>query len=442
MILAWVVLFLVAICAYIDYKKTVIVWMACRLLFNAQVALRYSAPAMSLDFGMAILLIVMYYIKGENRGMTKSDFYLGPILIATIASYSLSFIFSQYLVGEGLRVFIKIFVLNFAFLFIFQRVLSNSNDVKLFLKAMIIVAILISALGLFEFVFHDNPYLDYVYYNSPQEGTEGRMYYYPPGVNGSLQMRYGMVRAYSTFGIHLAFGRACVLILGFLLAIRNIWWIKIPKWQFSTAIIMCIIGCIVSNSKTPLLGMVVMLMLFLKPSQLLSKKTIIIVVSIILVITILYQIIPSYFNNILSLFDKDLAEEGGGSSIMLRQRQLVIAWEMFQQNPILGNGPGSLTVLRRMSHGEDILGAEGALLSILPERGLLGYLVYLFTFVYFFRTSKGIIPTYKILIFLLSYFLTEIVSGIGDMTLCWAFIIAMRHIYLLNIGKEKRLLSY
>lgn len=262
------------------------------------------------------------------------------------------------------------------------------------------------------------------------------MYYVPPGIAGSLQMRYGMVRAYSTFGIHLAFGRACVFLLGFLLVIRKLRWIEVNRWMMIIAIALAITGCITSNSKTAYLGMFVMLLLLVKPSQLLSYKTVLLIITAILVVVVAYQYVPGYFDNIMSLFDKDLAEEGGGSTVVARQRQLAVALEMFQQNPLFGNGPGALTILKKIGHGSDILGAEGALLSILPERGIIGYLVYLFTFVYFYVTSRKIIPTYFAFFFLLSIFTMEVVSGIGDVTLYWALIIAIRKMYILDRGKS------
>lgn len=437
--LAWFVLLIVAICSFIDYKKTLIVWMACRLLFNPQVALRYAAPAMSLDFAVAILFIALFFIRGESKGLTKDKFYLWPILIATLISYLLSSLFSKSFVGEGFRVLVKLVIMNFAILYVFQRVLCNLHDVRMFVKAMIIVTVIISALGIFESIFQDNPYLDFIYYNSPREGNEGRMYYVPPGISGSLTMRYGLVRAYSTFGIHLAFGSACVFLLGFLLIIRKMRWIEVNRWMLIMAITLAITGCVTSNSKTAYLGMFVMLLLFVRPSQWLSYKAVLMIIAAILVVAVAYQYVPGYFDNIFSLYDKELAEEGGGSSIVLRQRQLAVALEMFQQNPLFGNGPGSLTILRTIGHGNDILGAEGAHLSILPERGLFGYIVYLATFVYFFFTMKEIMPAYKIFVFLFALLIMEIVSGLRDMTLYWSLLIAIRRIYILKSKKYTRL---
>ena len=200
----------------------------------------------------------------------------------------------------------------------------------------------------------------------------------------------------------------------------------------TAVILMVIAGCVTSNSKTVYVGMITTLLLLINPRDLLSYKTVVVVISSIIVVAIVYQYFPNYFNNLYSLFDEELAEEGGGSSIALRQRQLEVAMEMFHQNPILGNGPGALVVLRTIGQWDDILGAEGALLTILPERGIVGYLVYLFTFIYFFISSIKIIPPYAIFVFLLAIFVMEVVSGIGDMTLAWALIIATRRAYQLD----------
>ena len=147
---------------------------------------------------------------------------------------------------------------------------------------------------------------------------------------------------------------------------------------------------------------------------------------------VFYNYFPNYFDNIYSLFDEEIASEGGGSTIDVRERQLEVALSMFKQNPILGNGPGSINVLKAFGDNSDILGAEGALLTILPERGAIGYAVYLFTFVYFFFTNRKIIPTFELFIFLLSLFAMEVVSGLRDMTLYYCLLFAMRRICLIK----------
>ncbi|MEE3415798.1 MAG: O-antigen ligase family protein [Prevotella sp.] len=320
--------------------------------------------------------------------------------------------------------------MNFALLYVFQRVLYDVKDIRLFLKAMIGVAVLITLLGIYESIFHDNPVLDYVYYNSPQEGTEGRMYYLPPGVGQGFHIRFGMVRAYSFFGIHIAFGCACVFILGLLLfIIKKKFFIGMNKKLFYFAMLLLIIGCITSNSKTSYLGLAVMLLMIFDTKKILNMRVLFLVGVLFLVF---YNFFPNYFDNIYSLFDEEIASEGGGSTIDVRERQFEVALSMFKQNPILGNGPGSISVLKAFGDNSDILGAEGALLTILPERGAIGYAVYLFTFIYFFFTNRKIIPTFELFIFLLSLFAMEVVSGLRDMTLYYCLLLAMRRICLIK----------
>lgn len=61
MLLAWIILLFVTICALKDFKKTFIIWMPFQMLFNAQVALKYSSPAMSLNLGVALILFCIYF---------------------------------------------------------------------------------------------------------------------------------------------------------------------------------------------------------------------------------------------------------------------------------------------------------------------------------------------------------------------------------------------
>ena len=66
--LAFAVLILVMVGCLIDFKKTVIIWLSAQLLFNAQIALRYSSPALSLALGINLFLFC-YYIMIESIGV-------------------------------------------------------------------------------------------------------------------------------------------------------------------------------------------------------------------------------------------------------------------------------------------------------------------------------------------------------------------------------------
>lgn len=433
MTLAWIVFLIVVVFSLIDLKKTVIVWMAVRLFFNAQVALKYTAPAMSLDFGVALWLVLIFFLSvttSRNRLQLNSEsFYFKPILITVIISFFLSFAFSEFPMENGLRQFIKAIIMNFALIYVFQKLLCSKKDVSLFAKSLYVVAILMCFLAFYETLFQDNPFLDYVYYNSPSEGTEGRMWYLPPDVGRGIQYRFGMVRAYSFFGLHIAFGCACAFIIGFFaFADKNRIDFGLNRGRIIFVITILILGCFSSNSKTAFLGLFVMLLMLLNLKVLNMR----ILVPILMVFVFISLFSSNYLKSVYSIFDENLAEQGGGSTLETRERQYEVAWDMFLHSPIVGNGPGSNVYMKKMEDEYlDLLGSEGAILKILPERGIIGYLVYLFGFVYLFITNRKRMSSYIIFVFLASLFAMELASGLRDKTLFYALLLVMRKIPLL-----------
>ena len=75
-------------------------------------------------------------------------------------------IFSIVSIEEVLTGTIKYFIQNFIILYLFQKALTGFDEIKLFIKATFVVAVLIISLGLFEAIVGDNPILDYVFMNA------------------------------------------------------------------------------------------------------------------------------------------------------------------------------------------------------------------------------------------------------------------------------------
>ena len=91
-------------------------------------------------------------------------------------------------------------------------------------------------------------------------------------------------------------------------------------------------------------------------------------------------------DNFYSLVDSKIAEEGGGSTVHGREIQFRAALNMFELNPLFGNGPGSIAVLKNIGNNNEILGAESSWMQILPERGLFGAIVYIYMYIYLMCT--------------------------------------------------------
>lgn len=440
MLLAWIIFVLMLVFSLYDIKKAIIIWMPLRLLFNPQIAIRYASPGMSLDIAVSIWLVLLYFIKyhraGNEQFFYKRNSWIIPISVAFFISYAVSLLFSPNLNVSVFTAIIKTFVMFFGIVYIFQRVLKTDQDIKLFLQTTFVVILLITLLGIYQIIMNDNPFLDYVYMNSPHdETTKGRMFYTPPWIVDETQLRYGMIRCCSFFSFHVPFGVACVILLFF---IGFLWKNKVyPKYE--KTVIICIVllcvGFVISNSKQAYVGAAVILFCFFKAKEIFSYHLFLLII----VLIGIWYLMPELFNNYLSLFDDKLAEEGGGSTVALRESQYNIALEMFSMNPLFGNGPNSLEVLRGIKDRyTGILGAESIFLLILPERGLLGVFCYVYMYYVLYTRLVRNVPRHQLLFFLLAYFVMEVAGGQKDMTLFLGILVVVEKIC---IYKKKQIVS-
>ena len=405
------------------------------MLFNAQVALKYSSPAMSLNLGVALILFCIYFFRYKNKSKIchNDRFILGTAVIVYSISYLLSFIVSIAPISGGINAVIKFFLMTFGLMYIFQKLITTKEDIRLFVKASIVVVFLIVGLAIFESIFKDNPILNYVYNNSPHdESTMGRMWYIPPSIRGTMAMRFGMVRAYSFFGIPIEFGCACAFFFFLLMLLyKNNFFkdLNIKKKILKISIILSFIGVFLANSKTAYVGIIFLLFGLFSIKQILNIK---VIFPLIIGIFVFFYFFPEYILNFTSLFDENIAAEGGGSTISGREMQFAIALKMFDMNPIFGNGPGSIDVLRQIGSNSDILGAESSWMQILPERGIVGAIAYIIFYLSIFKRCIAYIPAKIIGSLLLGLFIMETATGIISAVYFMPIIIIIYKLYKFN----------
>lgn len=440
-LLYWLIFAIILYFAWVNCKQTIIVWMPLQLLFNDMIALKYTSPILTLsiavNFTLPIIFFCKYILPNKKNELTNEPFFFKKVFILYLISYTLSIIFSIAPFAAIINTTLKFFVKNFLMVYLFQLCLKDKKDLYLFLKAVVIVGILISGLGLLESVIQDNPIQNFIHYSAPNAGSDAyrdRVYYIPPAIRGTMAMRYGMVRAYSFFGIPIAFGIACIFLGFFLfLFIRTKKYVFKPYIMWGTLLLL-ISGVFTANSKTGMIGLFIILFCFFKPKQIFNFKIILPILTIITIVAIYF---PGYINNYLSLFDADIATEGGGSSIKGRQMQFEIAMRLFNLNPLFGNGCGSISILKVTQNASDIMGAESSWMQILPERGIFGAIVYIYWYIYVFKKLSITVPKRITLYLLLSILIMETATGMLDMALYCTIIIATRKFFQLY-KKDKR----
>ncbi len=399
------------------------------MLFNAQVAVKYSAPAISLDLAVNIFLLFCYFIRkgGLYRKINRESFVLTKPMLFLLISYLISTVVGPLNTVKGINSIIKYFVTSFGVLFLALKVLDTKEDVRFYIKSATIVMLLIVCLAISESILKDNLWLDFVYFNSPHDATTvGRMFYDP----NNIELRYGMVRARSFFGIHIALGLACVCYFWLYQVIYT------RKWRYeknSVLILLSILtmsGVIMANAKTGYIGLAIVI-LGLYPLSSFVKPKIIIPIAVAIILLIIY--FPEYLNNFISLYDPTVAEEGGGSSVQGRQIQFAVAQQMFEMNPIFGNGPGSIAEMVRENPAfADILGAESSIMQVLPERGIVGFVAYIYLYISIYNKLKIAIPKRLLFFYIFAILTMEFVTGILDMAIWGTVLFAVYRMYSLN----------
>ena len=434
--LAIAILVILSIYAFFDLKKAILIWLPCKLRFNNQIAVRYASPGMALVIAGDIALILIFLLKIDKKGMYNGKFPFSNAMIAFGISYLISLIFTIAPFQTALIAVIKYFSSGFCMLYLAHKVFKGKVDIDFFLKGCLIVSILIVSLALLENILRTNPWLDFVYFNSPYDPDAGRMFY----TSGRMEMRYGFIRSRSFFSFHVPFGFACVCFYWMIFYCYRFYTSYRKSYIWLIVSTMLIAGVIMSNSKQAYLGLFIMI-LSLYPLKSVFNIRIVLPVLIVLVLVFVYA--PDYMNNFLSLTDKNLAEEGGGSTVALRENQYRIAWRMFMQSPIIGNGISSIGVLKRHADNAGILGAESSWLEILPERGIIGAVVYLYMYTELWKMKKYI-DKKVLFFFLFSIFIMELTGGIKDISISCLVLLAVYRYNQLSVNEKiihKRMLN-
>lgn len=389
-----------------NWKKATLILIPMTFIMNDGEVIRMS-PMVPLAFAIDVMIIVTFYFSPYKKRIRGEDFVLKWAFIATLISYVLSSLFSMLSWKETWLSTLRMFIISYIIMYYFQTAIQGPKDIKLTIKCTSIALLSAVILGIYESVTNDNPVLNFVYNSTPEDFLQSRAnFWYIPG---GESVRFGLRRCFSFFSIHIDFGCYCALFFFLFLFLYKSKSIYIRQRTSLLLVLMGIIGALLSNSKTPIVGLLFFSLSIFGIKEIFKPRTIVLVI---VAVGLFLILMPDYLNIIYSLFDSNLAEEGGGSTADLRERQYDVGMYIFSMNPILGNGVGSMQILHDIGNNSDIMGAESSLLKILPERGIVGLIAYLISnYVYFFKTKRTL-KTSGALLFVLGVMAMEFATGL------------------------------
>ena len=437
MILYWILFIAIALCGYYNWRKTVIAWIPFSMLFNNAVCLKYSSPAISLNLAVdfALLLLYFFYYREHTIGLfveKKTVYFFRTSFIAYIVSYTLSLFVSIVPFTEAITTTVKFFVESFVVVYLFQLALRTQKDVYFFFGCLSVSLLLIAIVGLIESFYRINPVLTYIYYNAPStQALAGKMYFNPEHLFLGIGERFSLRRTYSFFHIHIAYGCACVMY--FFLYMYVIFKYKyFQNYKYYLLLPIVFSGVLLCNSKTPYVGLLFFLLPLLSINTYSKFRYIIYIVILLLIVLIAF---PEYLNSFFALFDRKLEEEGGGSTIALREKQYKIGIQLFLKNPLLGNGVRSLTIMTERVSNSGLLGSESSWLKILPERGLVGAWAYLYMYYCSFVKLRVATGKFIAFAFLGGIFAMEFATGFMAFSIWASIVIVIWRMYELKKDK-------
>lgn len=411
-----------------NFKQTVLIWAPLSMLFNPQVCVWYRSPITSLTVAVDISLTLYYFFfvrqNPQKHELREGTFFFNTAINLMLISYILTTILSEIPFSVSFNWITKMFLDQYGLVILFYRCINDKNDVRLFLKSTILTALVAVSDGLIEFILHTNPIADFIYYNSPcDETTLSRGWRLPYSIGG-MNIRYGIIRCYSVYALHLLFGYSCCLMFYVLQyfqsqefpLFRNTY-DKREQYIYVIMLLLLTIGVIISNSKGPLICFIFILLTKYDITQVFKIK---VIAPLLLGVILLYIYFPEYIYNLFSLWDEDLAEEGAGSSISLREQQFEVAWRIFQMNPITGMGIRSASYLKTIDYTyAAIRGAESVWFKILPDQGIIGIIAYIYMYINIFKQGKTLVSIKILVPFLLAIMIYDTTNGHSIDRIIW-----------------------
>lgn len=412
MTLLYILFFIWVLFILFDFKKAVLCYAPFKILFYYDVRLTAALP-----FDMAIILLIAFcfFVKRKEYSKLHFPFTRGYMVYAII--YSIGCIIPVFMINRIPSTVISILLYSY----IYFQCLRNIRDVKLAAAVYMLFSLFLVGNGMLELFTHKCPVDDWIR-SMPFIDKEHAW------DTDFDELRFGLPRIKSFMPFSITYGVACAILLSlpFYLVFENFRKSLLMRLLVPMSLVFLLIGVITSASRSPILGIVVLLSYLFLEKELFKRYKTKILLLLLLIAVFMW---PFIYDNIMSILNPKAADAIGGSSMDMRIGQYSIAFDYMMQSPLFGLG--------KETQITDILffGGESIWLPLMINNGILGVFGYIYLYYAIVKNTKVRVSRYLHIVtasWLVMNTATSLM-GLGDATYLTLYMLLYRYNYLKSV---------
>lgn len=412
MTLLYILFFIWVLFILFDFKKAVLCYAPFKILFYYDVRLTAALP-----FDMAIILLIAFcfFVKRKEYSKLHFPFTRGYMVYAII--YSIGCIIPVFMINRIPSTVISILLYSY----IYFQCLRNIRDVKLAAAVYMLFSLFLVGNGMLELFTHKCPVDDWIR-SMPFIDKEHAW------DTDFEELRFGLPRIKSFMPFSITYGVACAILLSlpFYLVFENFRKSLLMRLLVPMSLVFLLIGVITSASRSPILGIVVLLSYLFLDKELFKRYKTKILLLLLLIAVFMW---PFIYDNIMSILNPKAADTIGGSSMDMRTVQYSIAFDYMMQSPLFGLG--------KETQITDILffGGESIWLPLMINNGILGVFGYIYLYYAIVKNTKVSGSRYLHIVtasWLVMNTATSLM-GLGDATYLTLYMLLYRYNYLKSV---------
>ncbi len=422
MIINYIIILICLLFLFFYYKKTVVV-LAIISPFLDNFYVPFSFPGNGGIFSLSAFFALLFFpFNVSKRSIIKYAYPFKWVTGIVFLSYCLSNI-PRFHPGATMMLMISVYI----YPCLLWICLDSYENLKLFVKTLIILSSLFVVYGFYEVITGSNLIMEYL----SQQGIISLL------VAPDSFVRFGLKRMQSFAPFLGAAGMLSGMWFITLLLLKT-YFNKLFLLSSKIYILLAGLFCCVffTGTRSVIAGFAVGLLAFVNPKFLFQKNTIRIIVFIVIFTPVVYSYTSDYISQVYKSFSETESVEG--SSTDMREGQIAVVLNYWAKSPIIGNGYAFATneIVRQV---EGAYGLESVWFPLLIDYGILGCIAFFLTIyipILILRRRELKPVVFLILLFLADKTLSSIPGvSVGFHLLFVVFFIRLKQ-YLININND------